>query len=59
MRERSTRLLLSFVVLLTLFSIFVAWPTDPKRYLPDFIPWPEAKCVGPVCIGKGIGIGDF
>ncbi|HLF77237.1 MAG TPA: protein translocase subunit SecD, partial [Dehalococcoidia bacterium] len=38
---------------------FIAFPTDPKRYLPDFVPWPEAECVGPVCIGKGFGIGDF
>jgi preprotein translocase subunit SecD len=59
MRERSTRLLLGFVILLTTFSIFVAFPTDPKRYLPDFIPWPEAECVGPVCIGRGLKIGSF
>jgi preprotein translocase subunit SecD len=56
MRERSTQLLLAFVVALTLFSTFVAFPTDPKRYLPNWIPWPEADCVGPICIGKGIDI---
>jgi preprotein translocase subunit SecD len=54
MRERSTRLLLAFVLLLTAFSVFVSFPSNPDRYLPDFIPWPEEECVGPVCIGKGI-----
>jgi preprotein translocase subunit SecD len=56
MRQRSTRLLLGFVVVLTLFSIFVAWPSDPNRYLPDFMPWPKEECAGPICIGKGIKI---
>ena len=56
MRERSTRLLLLFVVVLTTFSFFVTWPSNPKRYLPDFIPWPVEDCVGGVCIGKGIDI---
>src|SRR3990170_3236129 len=56
MRERSTRLLLLFVVVLTTFSFFVTWPSNPKRYLPDFIPWPVEDCVGGICIGKGIDI---
>jgi preprotein translocase subunit SecD len=56
MRQRSTRLLLLFVLVLTTFSIFVAWPSDPDRYLPGFIPWPEEECVGSICIGKGIKI---
>lgn len=56
MRRRSTQLLLAFVVLLTTFSVFVAWPSGPDRYLPDFVPWPVEECVGPVCIGKGIEI---
>jgi len=55
-RERSTRLLLLFVAILTTFSVIVTWPSDPKRYLPDFIPWPEAECLGGICIGKGIDI---
>ncbi|MPZ49913.1 MAG: protein translocase subunit SecD [Dehalococcoidia bacterium] len=54
MRDRTTRLVMGFIVLLTLFSILVAFPSNPNRYLPDFIPWPEEECVGPVCIGKGI-----
>ena len=56
MRQRSTQLSLLFVLVLTVFSVLVAFPTDPKRYLPNFIPWPEAECVGPICIGKGIDI---
>ena len=56
MRQRSTRLLLLFVLVLTTFSVFVAWPSDPDRYLPNFIPWPKAECVGSICIGKGIDI---
>lgn len=54
MRELSTRLMLVFVVILTTFSVFVAFPSNPNRYLPDFIPWPEEECiVGGICIGKG------
>src|SRR5687767_15906980 len=56
MKQRTTQLLLVFVLILTTFSVFVAWPSDPDRYLPGFIPWPEEECVGPVCIGKGIEI---
>jgi preprotein translocase subunit SecD len=56
MRNRSTRLMLLFVLVLTTFSVFVAFPSNPKRYLPDFIPWPVEECVGNICIGKGIDI---
>ena len=56
MRQRSTRLLLVFILLLTTFSVLVTFPTDPNRYLPGFIPWPKAQCLGPICIGKGIDL---
>ena len=56
MRQRSTQLLLGLVLVLTIFSVLVTWPSNPDRYLPDFIPWPEEECVGPVCIGKGIDV---
>jgi preprotein translocase subunit SecD len=56
MRNRTTRLMLLFVLVLTTFSVFVAFPSTPKRYLPDFIPWPEEECVGNICIGKGIDV---
>ncbi len=57
MREKSTRLLLAFVVLLTTFAVFISWPSDPDRYLPNAIPWPKPTCVGPICIGHGFGLG--
>ena len=56
MRNRTTRLMLLFVLVLTTFSVLVAFPSNPKRYLPDFIPWPEEECVGNICIGKGIDV---
>jgi len=56
MRNRTTRLMLLFVLVLTTFAVFVAFPSNPNRYLPDFIPWPEEECVGRICIGKGIDI---
>jgi preprotein translocase subunit SecD len=56
MRNRFTRLQLLFIVLLTTFAVFVAFPSDPNRYLPDFIPWPVEDCVGNICIGKGINL---
>lgn len=56
MRNRTTRLMLLFVLTLTTFAVFVAFPSQPNRYLPDFIPWPEEECVGSICIGKGINL---
>ena len=56
---KSTQLLLLFVIALTVFSIAVAFPSDPNRYLPGFIPWPEEECAGPICIGKGIKVGGI
>lgn len=54
MRELSTRLLLVFIIGLTTFAVFISFPSNPNRYLPDFIPWPEEECiVGGICIGKG------
>jgi preprotein translocase subunit SecD len=54
MREQSTRLMLLFIFCLTGFAVFVAFPSDPDRYLPDWVPWPQEECiVGGVCIGKG------
>jgi len=56
MRNRTTRLMLLLVLVLTTFSVFVAFPSNPNRYLPDFIPWPEEECVGNICIGRGIEV---
>ena len=41
---------LVIIIVVTGFSIFVTWPGNPDRYLPDFIPWPS---------GHGINIAGF
>jgi protein-export membrane protein SecD len=39
---------------LTTFSVFISFPSDPNRYLPNWIPWPKEACVvDGICIGKG------
>src|SRR3989304_817980 len=50
MRNRLNWMILAFVVALTAFSVIVVWPGAPKRYLPDFVPWPE---------GNGLKDGGF
>ena len=41
MRNGWNQLLFVGIVALTVFSIMVVWPGWPKRYLPDFIDYPE------------------
>lgn len=49
MRSTQTILLFIGVVILTIFSVIIVWPSDPTRYLPgDF--WPE---------GRGLKIGSY
>jgi len=43
MRSWRTRLLLLVVFGLTVLSVITVWPSEPNRYLPDAIPWPEGK----------------
>ena len=43
MRGWWTRILLLLLIGLTAFSFITVWPSNPDRYLPDFIPWPEGK----------------
>ncbi len=38
------------IVALTAAAIYVIWPSQPDRFLPAGVPWPE---------GRGIAIGDF
>jgi protein-export membrane protein SecD/preprotein translocase SecF subunit len=45
MRSRSNVIVLCGILALTIFSIFVIWPGWPKRYLPDFIDYPEGPIV--------------
>ncbi len=37
-------------MLLTAAAVVVVWPSEPDRYLPAGVPWPE---------GRGLAIGDF
>jgi preprotein translocase subunit SecD len=41
--RRIDRFLLGFIVVLTAFSLVTMWPSEPWRYLPKFIPWPEGQ----------------
>jgi preprotein translocase subunit SecD len=41
--RRTDRILLVFIVVLTAFSLVTMWPSEPWRYLPKFIPWPEGQ----------------
>ena len=40
----------ALIIILTAFAIAAAWPGNPDRYLPSFIPWPE---------GGGVSVGDW
>lgn len=50
MRRPLNLVLLAFIIALTVFSVIVVWPGAPKRYLPDFIDWPE---------GRGLTVGGL
>jgi hypothetical protein len=43
MRGWLNRSILFIIVVLTAFSVVTVWPSEPDRYLPDFVPWPEAR----------------
>ncbi|HLC28767.1 MAG TPA: protein translocase subunit SecD [Dehalococcoidia bacterium] len=45
MRNRWNQILLVGITALTIFSILVVWPGWPKRYLPDFIDYPEGPII--------------
>jgi len=50
LRRWYNHLLFALIVLITGFSVYVVFPSEPDRYLPGWIPWPS---------GKGLHIGDF
>ncbi len=56
MKQRNVQVALGLIAFLTLFSVLIVWPSDPNRYLPNWIPWPKPTCAGPICIGKGIDL---
>jgi preprotein translocase subunit SecD len=37
------RILLIGIIALAVLSAVIVWPSEPDRYLPDAIPWPEGK----------------
>jgi preprotein translocase subunit SecD len=43
MRGWLNRILLGVIGILTVLSVVTVWPSEPDRYLPGFIPWPEGK----------------
>jgi protein-export membrane protein SecD/preprotein translocase SecF subunit len=50
MRNPTNLIMFGLIVLLTVFSVLVVWPDQPKRYLPNFIDWPS---------GNGLHIGGI
>ena len=40
----------ALILILTAFAIAAAWPGNPDKYLPSFIPWPQ---------GSGVAVGDW
>jgi protein-export membrane protein SecD/preprotein translocase SecF subunit len=59
MRNRWNLILLTGIIALTVFSIMVIWPGWPKRYLPDFIDYPEGPLldVGRDAMKLGLDVG--
>ena len=59
MRNRWNLLLFASISALTVFSILVVWPGWPKRYLPDFIDYPQGPLldIGPDAMKLGLDVG--
>ena len=43
MRSWLNRAILFAIIIMTALSVVTVWPSEPDRYLPNFIPWPEGK----------------
>jgi len=43
MRGWRNRILLGLIVVFAVLSVVTVWPSEPDRYLPSFVPWPEGK----------------
>src|SRR4030042_6010217 len=50
MRNPTNLAVLAFILVLTAVAAVIVWPSNPDRYLPDFIPWPK---------GQGLTIGGL
>ena len=59
MRRWWNWIILLFILGLTALSFVIVWPSNPDRYLPDFIDWPEGKGIKislPVIRGGTFGL---
>lgn len=43
MRSWLNRAILVAIIVMAALSVVTVWPSEPDRYLPGFIPWPEGK----------------
>jgi len=50
MRSTANLTVFTFVLVLTAVAVIIVWPSNPGRYLPDFIPWPK---------GHGLQVGSL
>ena len=50
MRNPTNVAVLALILVLTAVAAVIVWPSNPDRYLPDFIPWPK---------GQGLTIGGL
>ena len=50
MHNRANLAVFSLILVLTAVAAVIVWPSNPDRYLPDFIPWPK---------GQGLTIGGL
>ena len=41
MRSRANLTVFALILVLTAVAVVIVWPSNPGRYLPDFIPWPK------------------
>ncbi len=50
LRRWYNHILLGLILIITAFSVSVVFPSEPDRYLPGWVPWPE---------GRGLHVGSF
>ena len=59
MRRWWNWIVLLFILGLTALSFIIVWPSNPDRYLPNFIDWPEGRGIKvslPVIKGGTFGL---
>lgn len=58
MRGAQNWILLAAIIAVAAFSVVAVWPSNPDRYLPNFVPWPEGKGINitlPTISGNSLG----